>query len=289
MTLAVSVRAATARIALLRGDELTDYAVWHFDQPDSVGDVYTGRITSFVPAMAGYFVELGDATGFLPASAAPPGLTEGAYLTVTISRAAQGGKGPRLGAAGEPAGDRPGLLRRGPGPLLELAARHPGGRIVINDYGLIAQLRPVLEDRMAYQTVTFDPVLEDEIAALHQPSAALPGGTTMHVTPTPALTAIDIDAGAASAAGAAKPAAQLALNTALLPVIARQIRLRNLSGAILIDFAGMKSAARARLADPLRAALATDPLKPRFLGFSNLGLAEITRPRIRPALHEITP
>jgi Ribonuclease G/E len=289
MILAVSVRAATARIAVLRGDELTDYAVWHFDQPDGVGDVYTGRITGFVPAMAGYFVELGDATGFLPASAAPAGLTEGTYITATITRAAQGGKGPRLIASTEPPAQKPDLRRRGPGPLLELAAQHPAARIIIDDYGLIARLRPALGDRLSYQATSFDPILEDEIAALHLPTATLPGGAAMHITPTPALTAIDIDAGAASAARAAKPAAQLALNAALIPAIARQIRLRNLSGAILIDFAGMKSAARARLADPLRAALAADPLKPRFLGFSNLGLAEITRPRIRPPLHEITP
>jgi ribonuclease G len=289
MMLAVSVHAATARIAFLRGDELTDYAVWHFDQPDGVGDVYTGRITAFVPAMAGYFVELGDTTGFLPASAAPEFLTEGTYLTVTITRAAQGGKGPRLTAAAESPEKKPGLLRHGPGPLLELAAQHPAARIIIDDYGLIARLRSALADRVAHQATTFDPILEDEIAALHQPTAALPGGATMHITPTPALTAIDIDAGAASAARAAKPAAQLALNTAQIPAITRQIRLRNLSGAILIDFAGMKSATRARLADPLRAALATDPLKPRFLGFSNLGLAEITRPRVRPPLHETPP
>jgi Ribonuclease G/E len=289
MIIAVSVRAATARIAVLNGDELTDYAVWHFDQPDGVGDIYTGRITSFVPAMAGYFVELGDATGFLPASAAPEPLTEGTYLTVAITRAAQGGKGPRLAGSAEPPAEKPGLRRHGPGPLLELAAQHPAAGIIIDDYGLIARLRPALEGRMAYQAAAFDPVLEDEIAALHQPSITLTGGATMHITPTPALTAIDIDAGAASAARATKPAAQLALNTGLIPAITRQIRLRNLSGAILIDFAGMKSATRARLADPLRAALATDPLKPRFLGFSNLGLAEITRPRIRPPLHEISP
>jgi len=76
------------------------------------------------------------------------------------------------------------------------------------------------------------------------------------------------------------------LNTALIPEIARQILLRNLSGAILIDFAGMKSSARPKLLPALEQALKADPLNPRCLGFSHLGFAEITRPRVRPPLHE---
>ncbi|OYY04931.1 MAG: ribonuclease G, partial [Acidocella sp. 35-58-6] len=60
-----------------------------------------------------------------------------------------------------------------------------------------------------------------------------------------------------------------------------------LSGGILVDFAGMKPKARLRLIEPLTTALKSDPLPSRLLGFSNLGFAEISRPRIRPPLHEI--
>jgi Ribonuclease G/E len=49
----------------------------------------------------------------------------------------------------------------------------------------------------------------------------------------------------------------------------------------------MKARDRPKLAAPLAAALAADPLKPRLLGFSHLGFAEILRPRIRPPLHEV--
>ena len=47
--------------------------------------------------------------------------------TVRITRAAQGGKGPRLTAhdCGPTAGEVPALLSRGPGVLLEFALRHP--------------------------------------------------------------------------------------------------------------------------------------------------------------------
>jgi hypothetical protein len=76
------------------------------------------------------------------------------------------------------------------------------------------------------------------------------------------------------------------LNAALLPEVARQIRLRNLSGPILVDLAGMKAKQRTILGPALVAALAGDPARPRFLGFTALGLAEISRPRVRAPLHE---
>ncbi len=286
--IAVSLRHGTARIALLHGDSLTEYALWNPERPDGVGDIYTGRITARVPAMAGSFVEIGNATGFLPDSANPAHATEGAILTVRVTRAAQSGKGPRLATAAEaPPAAKPGLLARGPGPLLGLAARFPSAPITLDDHALMARLRPNLEGRLAYAATSFDAVLEDEIATLAEPTTTLPGGAILHITPTPALTAIDIDASAATAANTSKSQAQRALNLALIPALARQITLRNLSGAILIDFAGMKPRLRPQLAAPLAAALAADPLQPRLLGFTALGFAEISRPRLHPPLHEL--
>jgi Ribonuclease G/E len=286
--IAVSVRAGTARIALLNGDDLTEYYLWNPDRSDGVGDLHTGRITARAPAMAGSFLDIGQGeTGFLPDSARPKNLSEGAYLTVRVTRAAQAGKGARLAALPDPSAEKPGLIRRGPGPLIELAERFPGARILIDDYALIASLRHALDGRMYHQTQTFDAILEDEIAALAEPTARLPHGAFMHIGHTKALTAIDIDAGAATADSAVKANSQLALNAAIIPELIRQIVLRNLSGGILIDFAGMKSAARQKLTLPLTAALAADPLRAKLLGFSHLGYAELTRPRIRPPLHEL--
>ena len=79
----------------------------------------------------------------------------------------------------------------------------------------------------------------------------------------------------------------MAVNRALLPALARQIRLRNLSGAILVDLAGLPARRRAALGPALAEALAEDPLRPRLLGFTALGLAEIVRPRVHPPLHEL--
>jgi hypothetical protein len=55
----------------------------------------------------------------------------------------------------------------------------------------------------------------------------------------------------------------------------------------MVDLAGLSARRRHMLGPALAAALATDRLAPRFLGFTALGLAEIVRPRIHPPLHEL--
>ncbi len=281
----VSVRGADTRIALIEDGVFSEYAIWRQSAPDGIGDLYTGRVTARVPALGGVFVTLGHESGFLPDSAGGNDRGEGDALAVRITRAAQGGKGPRLEAVKAAIADHPGLMRRGDGPLLDLTKLYKRADIIADDYALIANLKGKVE--IKYDAEAFSSALEDEIAALAESACALPGGARASITPTPALVAIDIDAGAAIAERGTKSRIQARLNHDLIPELARQIRLRNLGGAILIDFAGMKAAARASLTAPLEAALARDPLRPRLLGFTKLGFAEILRPRIRPAFHEI--
>ncbi len=259
------------RVAAWDGVRLHDIALWRDAAPDGVGNLHRGRVIARVPAMAGCFVALEDGVeGFLPDSDGAE--DAGCVLGVRITRAAQGGKGPRLSARLGEADQAligtgsPALIRRGPDALARMQALYP------------AAPGPI---------TTFPPELEDAWDALSQPSADLPGGARMHIHPTPALTAIDIDLGSATAERSGKAHSQAQANRTLLPELARQIRLRNLSGAILVDLGGMAAKKRASLAPDFIAALATDKLKPRFLGFTQLGLAEIVRPRVHPPLHEL--
>jgi hypothetical protein len=281
------------RVAAVDAAGLLDYAIWRPGNPDGVGDLHRGRIVSRVPAMAGAFVALDGAEGFLPDSQTPSAATEGVAIGVRITRAAQAGKGPRLTALLDPSelalvgGGPPALLRRGPDAVLRLAALHPDAPVLVDDAGLAARLRPSLGDRLRIAHPAWHAATAEQVSALAEPSAELPGGARASFHPTPALVAIDIDAGAATASRAGKAESQRALNQAVLPALARQIRLRNLSGAIVIDLAGMPTRKRAALGPSLAAALAADPLQPRFLGFTALGLAEIVRPRVHPPLHEL--
>ncbi len=308
------------RVAAVADDRLIDYAVWRPGSPDGVGDIHWGRVTAIVPAMAGAFVALtggpssgsshssslgsspGSSEGFLPDSEGAKGLTEGTILPVRIVRAPLGGKGPRLTArVGDvPATGEAGLIRRGPDPLRELAARYPDAAVVVDDPALVASLRGDLgrgnlgrgdlRDRIARVPRAFDDAIESEVEALGSSEVVLDSGVRLSIHPTPALVAIDVDGGGSLMSAEGRDSAgrrHFAVNAAALPELARQIRLRNLSGAILIDLAGMKAKQRNALGPALTAALADDPLRPRFLGFTALGLAEIARPRVRAPLHEV--
>ena len=277
------------RVAVVRDGILMDYGIWRPGAPDGVGDVYRGRVIAKVPAMAGAFVALGGAEGFLPDSDGGAGLSDGDGVTVRITRAAQGGKGPRLAVhdGGPLAGEAPALLSRGPGVLLEFALHHADAPVELDDAALVGRLRPALGGRVAHCGVAFDAAIEEAGEELAVPSVELPRGGRLHIQPTPALAAIDVDAGSAVGTRQGKTAAHLGANRAMLPELARQIRLRNLSGAIMVDFAGLPSRRRTALGPALAGVLAEDPAHPRLLGFTALGLAEIVRPRIHPPLHEL--
>lgn len=269
------------RTAVLLGGRLCEAWVERPARPDGVGDVVAARIAAIAPAMAGCFVTMPDgATGFLPDSEARgTALHEGLLVVARITRAAQGGKGPRLSLRRAPDVEAraPGLLARGPDAAQRAIAAHPRAPIVADDRTEAARLGA------RYDPQAFDDALEAAFDALAEPRIAIDGGGTLWVQPTQALTALDADAGAH--AGARDRNAQRRFNAVLVAEAARQIRLRNLAGPILLDMAGLPVKERSALEAPLRAALAADPLC-ECLGLGPLGLFEMRRARIHPTLAE---
>ncbi len=260
-----------------------DYAIHRPGASPGVGARLRGRVSAHIPAMAGAFVtlppEFGGLDGFLPDSQGAAALGPGDPVGCIVTRAAQGSKGPRLAAADVGPGP-PAVLEPGPDAIDRLLALHPGAEVLVDD--------PAIHPGRAMIVAhAWDDAVEAAIEALSDPVALLEGGLVARIHPTPALVAIDIDTAAATAERRPKAAAQREANRAALPALAQQIRLRNLSGAILVDLAGMAQRARTALGPDVAAALATDPLRPRFLGFTALGLAEISRPRAHPPLHEL--
>jgi Ribonuclease G/E len=274
------------RVAVLTEENLVDYAIWRPSAPDGVGDLHRGRVTARAPALGGAFVALDGADGFLPDTEGGKALSEGAVLGVRVIRAAQGGKGPRLSArlsAGEQAivgSGSPRLLRRGAGAIERFAALHKDAPVLVDDPALAAALRTALGSRLGVGSALFDDALLGQIDALGQSELMLPNGARLSFNPTPALVAIDVDTGSATGG-------HLSINRGLLRALGRQIRLRSLSGAILVDFAGLPARRRQVLGPALTEALTDDPGRPRLLGFTALGLAEIVRPRVHPPLHEL--
>jgi len=118
--------------------------------------------------------------------------------------------------------------------------------------------------------------VEEEIAAALERSVPLPGGGALAIDPVEALVAIDVN-------GAERDPRDAAF--AAVHEVARQIRLRSLSGLILVDFPRLdRRADRDRLIEALRAALAGDRVNSQLLGYSRGGLVEIIRPRDRDTL-----
>jgi Ribonuclease G/E len=297
----ISVSPGERRVAVLRDDRLHLAVVERPARPDGVGDLHRARVSAISKPMSGAFLVLADgATAFLPENEAsadrlPIGkaVQEGLVLPVRVTRAGQGGKGPRVTARlteaerAAAAGEGVALVRRGPDAALRLAAAFPNAPLVVDGAAEAARLRARLgAARVTPQhRAAFEDELEAEFDAMAGPKVPLPGGGRLLVYPTPALTAIDVDAG--SAAGIGDAASPMRLNELAVAEAARQIRLRNLAGAILVDVAGLTAKRREALAAPFAAALAEDPLKPRLLGLTRLGLFEIQRQRIHPPLHEV--
>lgn len=117
----------------------------------------------------------------------------------------------------------------------------------------------------------------------------LKSGAYLVIQPTEALTVVDVNTGK----NVAKKEMQenfLRVNKEAAEEIARQLRLRNLSGWILVDFINLTSkSAEEELLKTFRAALQKDPVPAQLIDMTALGLVEVTRKKIKRPLHEIFP
>ena len=280
------------------------------DRPSHLGDLYHGRVAKVDKALDAAFVELGLARpGLLPLSEGPGRrLSEGDAVVVRVLREAAGGKGLRLSARiidppldlEQRARDSrpPALLARGDDPLERLlAAGAPPDEIVVDDPALHAEIAARLgggEEARGRLSLDLEPKslferegLEAEIEALLEPRVALPSGGHLLIEPVRTLTAIDVNSGRHDGRGGAGEQA-LAVDLEAAAEIPRQLRLRALSGLIVVDFLALEQErARRQVAAALRAGLKGDPEPTRVFPMAPSGLLEMTRRRGRPALHEL--
>ena len=114
----------------------------------------------------------------------------------------------------------------------------------------------------------------------------LKNGAYLVIQPTEALTVIDVNSGKYSKQGTNGESA-LTINLEAAKVLAKQLRLRNLSGIIIVDFINMEDeVATAELIIQLKLHLAKDPIQASFVDMTALQLVEITRKKIRKPLAE---
>ena len=108
------------------------------------------------------------------------------------------------------------------------------------------------------------------------------------IEPTEALTVIDVNTGKAIEGRRNKETTFFQINCEAAREAARQIRLRNISGIILIDFIDMrKKEHQIELMTMLRQELQKDKTRTSLVDITKLGLVEITRMKLNPPLWEV--
>jgi ribonuclease E len=199
--------------------------------------------------------------------------------------------------------DAPGLLYREPELSVrilreELNAEYRG--VVIDDRDLFEQVRdyvravsPELSDRVEY----YDPVEEglpiferyhvhEQLHKALDRKVWLPSGGSLIIERTEALTVIDVNTGK----NVGKTNLEETVyrnNLEAAEEVARQLRLRDIGGIIVIDFIDMEIREnRDKVAAALRNALARDKTRTQVFDISELGLVEMTRKRISEGLLE---
>ncbi len=128
--------------------------------------------------------------------------------------------------------------------------------------------------------------VEEMIDDALDPWVALPSGGNIRINETDALIAVDVNTG--GAAGGNREQLMTDVNCEAAAAFAQQIRLRNLSGLMVIDFVTMRREEnQQKVLRALQAALADDPHRPFMGGFTRFGLVELTRRRKGLSLTEI--
>lgn len=174
--------------------------------------------------------------------------------------------------------------------LEQLAGREEYQEIVTDNEALYSELSLLTSCVRFYQDSLFPlPKLYSVESRMEEALGQrvwLKSGGYLIIEPTEALTVIDVNSGKFIAGKEHKEACHRT-NLEAAEEIARQLRLRNLSGIILVDFINMESEEEQRqLIDFLRKLVKSDRLKTTVVDITPLGLVEITRKKVNKPLLE---
>ena len=246
------------------------------------------------------------------------GESERERLTGHVAELLEGGVILRTAAAGAPAAvlqtdaarvmERWETIRRralDALPPADLSARIPGERdpverllrdfgasleeVILDDRAMARSLQDEMDRRKESIRVRWHngpmPVFDiDDVAGQIDtalaPRIALESGVEVLFEPGETLCAIDVDSAGAGGRQGRAPRRPVEVNLEAAPAIAQQLRLRNIAGAVVIDFVTMRSAYdRDKVQAALAEALREDPVPSQVYGFTRLGHLELTRAR----------
>ncbi|WP_375435354.1 ribonuclease E/G [uncultured Hymenobacter sp.] len=131
--------------------------------------------------------------------------------------------------------------------------------------------------------------IEKQLKTLFGKTVTVPGGGYLVIEHTEALHVIDVNSGNKSNQESDQEATALMVNMLAAKEVARQLRLRDMGGIIVVDFIDMKSAeSRKKVEDAVHSIMKLDKARYTILPITKFGLLQITRQRVRPAENIIT-
>lgn len=126
--------------------------------------------------------------------------------------------------------------------------------------------------------------VQGEIQEAFEERVNLPGGGYLFIEHTEAMHVVDVNSGRAGR-GLSQEESSVKVNLEAARVIARQIRLRDLGGIIVVDFIDLRDDKnRRKIHDELRKEFRKDRAVTKVLPMSDFGLVQITRQRLRPSV-----
>jgi Ribonuclease G/E len=302
------------RGALIRNGDVWDVVHHRINSPSLIGATYRGRVRRVDAGINGAFVDIGvGIDAFMRArDASAPGergarrariaeiLHEGIQIDVHVVADGFAEKGPRVARIAPLEKTRtekvPAVLVQPLDPVSYILERYAGDRvtaILCSDATTENQARAWCKAnrRELFERITRERLglfvehgVEDAIEAALERRVGIPGGAELVFDQTEALCVIDINSAADVGKAGRGPRD---VNSKAMPAIARQLRLRNIAGAIVIDALKMGSGDdRNRVLVRLRETLKGDPGSCHVLGMTNLGLIEVTRTRMGSSLAE---
>lgn len=168
--------------------------------------------------------------------------------------------------------------------------------IVCNEAGLAEEIRDYLQliAPDAVKLLTYHrsqlPVFEKygvdkQIKQAFGRTVSMSKGAYLVIETTEAMHVIDVNSGSRTAPKESQEENSLQVNLSAATEIARQLRLRDMGGIVVVDFIDMKQADnRKKLFDRLQESMEGDRAKHKILPLSKFGLIQITRQRVRPAV-----
>ncbi len=173
------------------------------------------------------------------------------------------------------------------------------GEIIIDNMEVFHKAREFIQHVMPEQVYKVKPYqdtiplftrfqIESQIESAYQREVSLPSGGSIVIDITEALTAIDINSSRATKGSDIEDTA-FTTNMEAACEIARQLRLRDLGGLVVIDFIDMHSNKHQRdVENKMREAVKSDRARVQIGKISRFGLLEMSRQRLRPSIEEST-